>query len=146
VTTREEFLSHLRNKAPTPANLPHPFVPVAEMPAVQYVRELSDPRRAFTEAATRVGATVREVDDLARLLADVVREYDVHTAVVSADPETADVPDALQRLDVQVVRTAPRGLTWESPARHGASPRQDRSSSMRREPAGEHQDSSRPYI
>jgi L-lactate dehydrogenase complex protein LldG len=103
VTTREEFLSHLRNKAPTPANLPHPFVPVAEMPAVQYVRELSDPRRAFTEAATRVGATVREVDDLARLLADVVREYDVHTAVVSADPETADVPDALQRLDVQVV-------------------------------------------
>src|SRR5437660_7498244 len=73
------------------------------MPPVQYVRNLTDARRAFTEAATRVGASVREVDDLDRLLADVVHEYDIRTAVVSADPETVDVPDALRRLDVQVV-------------------------------------------
>jgi L-lactate dehydrogenase complex protein LldG len=102
---REAFLARLRTRLaePSPANLPHPLVPIAEVPPVRYSQDLRDPVAAFTQNATLQGAVVRRVEDLPDFLASVTSELQASRVVVSQDPEVAGVPAVLRSRGVEVL-------------------------------------------
>jgi L-lactate dehydrogenase complex protein LldG len=87
---------------------PHPIIPVTDLPAVRFARDLRDPVTAFMEKLRELGATAVPVSGgqgVADLVTAVVAEHGVGRALVSDDPEVAGVPDLLDGLGV--VRLAP---------------------------------------
>jgi len=109
VGDRRVFLARLRRRLATPApeNPAHPLPPLpAEVPEVHSLHlDPDDLIGSFERAATAASAEVHRVaghavpDDL---LADLVMRYDIRSAVVSAEPEAAEVGRALEALGVTV--------------------------------------------
>jgi L-lactate dehydrogenase complex protein LldG len=113
---RDAFLGRIRaRQGPPPVIGPHPPPPPpVVVPEVRY-RALdgidhADPaalRPAFVAAATRAAAVVHDGADLAAVVAAVVEEHGVRTAVVSAESEAEAVGDLLAGLGVDVVAYDP---------------------------------------
>lgn len=122
MTTREDFLGRVRDRlrAPVPTNHLRPIGPVRDEP-IDYAVELSDPKGAFTSAATKVGAEIiaGADEELRSVLQRVVADVAPKRAVVSDDPECDGVAAILAELGVEVleggdpavVATADLGVT-----------------------------------
>ena len=94
---RSAFLERLRTRVGSgaPGNTAHPLVRVDGVPPVRYDQDLDDPVAAFARNAGAQGAHVELVDDAAAFVRRVVSEVDAVHVVVSNDPETQGVLDAL---------------------------------------------------
>lgn len=107
MTDRQRFLDRVRSRLviEPPENLPHPLVEVAEVPLVDYARNLDDLPAAFTRAAERVGTRVVRIPgtgELRDVLTRVVEEHGIRSAVASGDPEASTAAADLEALGVAV--------------------------------------------
>lgn len=104
---RAAFLARIAERlvaAPAPAISAHLHEAEAVAVRPMYRRPLDDAAAAFTEEATALGVEVRRVapGGVPGFLAEVVGTHGVRSAVVSRDPETAEVPGHLEALGVVV--------------------------------------------
>jgi L-lactate utilization protein LutC len=111
---RAAFIGRVRERlsAGIPDNPLRPVVDLgAELPAVDYAADLSDPVASFAAAAGALGAVVDPRANRDLLIADVCARHDVRRAVVSDDPECAGVRDVLDGLGVEQVELGDTAAT-----------------------------------
>ncbi len=91
----------------SPDNLAHPIPKApAAIPSLVFLRPMSDLSSDFVGSATAAGAEVHIVADraaLVPLLDEIVRREEITSAVVSTDPETAEIDGVLRTLGIAVV-------------------------------------------
>jgi len=104
---RSAFLARIAERlaaAPAPAVSVHLHEAAAVAALPSYRRPLRDLVAVFSEEAAALGVEVRRVvpGGVPGFLAEVVRTHGVRSAVVSRDPEAAEVPGHLEALGVVV--------------------------------------------
>lgn len=112
MTDRAMFLARVkaRMQRDVPENIPHPIVRVDEIPAVEYVRDLSDPVEAFIERSIALGVTARSVhnrSELEHFLDELLSEHTPRSVVLSADPEAAALRPLLE---ARAIAIAPQSI------------------------------------
>lgn len=114
---RETFLGRVRDRLSggIPDNPLRPVLDLAgEVPPIAYTVDLSDLEAAFTAAAGALGAVVRSAVPRDAAIRQVCTDHDVRRAVVSDDPECAQVPALLAGLGVEVVGLGDIAATAEA--------------------------------